>query len=98
MASRLFIAVVLLASLSSGARAEREDPTENLNAERDALIDKIAHGVDYQASVQRFAALVKQRDTVVATSQSAKDREQKELALHALGRSGAPGAVDRRAL
>src|SRR4051812_32604496 len=70
--------MVVLLLLSSVARAEREDPTESLNAERDALIDKIARGTEYDASVKRFAALVKQRDGVVATSQAAKDREQKE--------------------
>jgi len=35
---------------------------ESLNAERDALIEKITRGQEFEASVKRFAALVKQRD------------------------------------
>jgi hypothetical protein len=54
--------------------------TPELDAERDQLLDKIARGVDYDASVKRFAALVKQRDPVVATSAEAKAREEKQRA------------------
>ena len=44
------------------------DPTEALNPERDALIEKIISGADYDASVRRFGELLRQRDQVVATS------------------------------
>jgi len=55
-----------------------EDPTPELGVERDALIDKIARGVDYETSVKRYSELVKQRDAVVATSAAAKQKEQQE--------------------
>jgi hypothetical protein len=79
MARRALILAVLVAA-AGPARAETADPTAELNAERDALIDKITRGVDYDASVKRFAALVKQRDGVVATSAAAveKERAQKD--------------------
>jgi hypothetical protein len=63
------------ALLGTSARAET-DLTEHLNAERDALIDKITKGVDYDASVKRFTALVKERDAIVATSFAAKEKER----------------------
>ena len=51
--------------------------------ERDALIDKIVRGEDVDASVRRFAALVKERDRLVATSRAAKEAEEKaRLAEH----------------
>jgi hypothetical protein len=69
-----FLLILLLTSSTAFAV---EDPTESLNAERDALIEKIASGKDFDASVKRFAALVQERDKVVATSQQAKELEKK---------------------
>ena len=71
------VAVAALLSVALPAFAV-EDPTPELSAERDQLLDKIAHGVDYEASVKRFAALVKQRDAVVATSFAARAAKDKE--------------------
>jgi hypothetical protein len=59
-----------------GVAGATEDPTSELNEERDALIDKIARGVDYAGSVKRYSELVKQRDSVVATSAAAKQKEK----------------------
>jgi hypothetical protein len=47
-----------------------------LDEERDRLIDKITRGVDYDASVRRFAELLRQRDAVVATSQRAVEEQR----------------------
>ena len=74
---RLTASLVLtlaLTTASSLAFAVETDPTAELNEERDALIDKITRGVEVQASVQRFATLVKRRDAVVATSFAAKEK------------------------
>lgn len=68
------LAVVALASVA-GARPPEDDPA--VVAERDALIDKIARGQDLDASVKRFAVLVRERDKVIATSNAAKEAEQK---------------------
>jgi len=65
--------IFLLAGL---ARAERPEPTPELVAERDQLIDKITRGVDYEASVQRFGERVKKRDAVIATSAAAQEKER----------------------
>jgi hypothetical protein len=67
--------IVLLLPLAS-ARAEREDPTAHLNDERDQLIEKITKGTDYAASVKRFGELVKERESKVATTQAAIDKER----------------------
>ena len=48
--------LLLLLSLSA-ARAERI-ATPELDTERDALIDKIARGVDVEVSVRRFKQIV----------------------------------------
>lgn len=74
MARRAALAVLVLLPLV--ARAERVT-TPELDAERDQLIDKIARGVEVEASVQRFAVLVKSRDARVATSAAAIERERR---------------------
>jgi hypothetical protein len=74
MSSRVLVATLLAAAL---AHASPPD-TPELDAERDQLLEKIARGVDYDTSVRRFAALVKQRDAVVATSAEARAREDKQ--------------------
>src|SRR5262249_49229380 len=67
-----------LALLSGPADASRDPPDDpSVVQERDTLIDKIARGEDVDASVRRFAALVKERDRVVATSRAAKEAEEK---------------------
>ena len=71
-------AVVALALAAAPARASREPPDDPaVVQERDALIDKIARGEDVDASVRRFAALVKERDRTIATSRAAKEAEEK---------------------
>lgn len=64
------LAAMIIGAARGAARAEREE-TPGLVAERDALIEKIARGVDYDASVARFRALVGERDKVVPTSAAA---------------------------
>src|SRR5438876_12426675 len=64
--------------LGGAARAERPEPTPELLAERDQLIEKITRGAEYEASVKRFAALVQKRDAVIATSASALAKERAE--------------------
>jgi hypothetical protein len=71
----LAAALLALAAAPSAARA-REPETPELDAERDKLIDKLTRGVDFDASVKRFAELVKQRDAVVATSAAAQERDR----------------------
>ena len=68
------LAIALLGALG-GARAEAPQ-TQALDAERDRLLERIVRGVDYDASVKRFAELVAQRDQLVATSQRARDEER----------------------
>lgn len=77
-----FLALILLAvdvlALILFAPAARavEDPTEALNAERDALIEKIRDGKDWQASVARFKELLEKRDAAVATTTAAREHER----------------------
>ncbi len=56
--------IALLVAVAGAARAE-EDATP-LDAKRDELIDKIARGVDGEASVRAFAALLGERDKAAA--------------------------------
>ncbi|MDB4965093.1 MAG: hypothetical protein JWN44_782 [Myxococcales bacterium] len=69
------VAVTLGSALAGASSHPTDDPA--VEAERDALIDKIARGEDVQASVKRFAALVKERDGKVATSLAAREAEEK---------------------
>jgi hypothetical protein len=59
----------------AGARAG-EDPTAELNAERDRLIEKIRDGVDYDASVKRFGELLGKRDAAIATTETAREQQR----------------------
>jgi hypothetical protein len=70
--------VLAAVGASRVARAEAPDPTPELNAERDALLEKIARGQDFEVSVRRFAMLLKQRDTIIATSRSAQEEKRRE--------------------
>lgn len=75
----LMIGLVMGAASPVGvARAEAPDPTPEFNAERDALLEKIARGQEFEASVRRFAMLLKQRDTIIATSRAAQDQKRQE--------------------
>ncbi len=69
---------LLLLLLAAPAWAGRPDVTPELDAERDQLIDKIARGVEVEASVKRFKALVAARDQRVATSHTAVEHERQE--------------------
>jgi hypothetical protein len=73
MRNALFI-VVCAAGV---ARASQPVDDPAVIEERDALIDKIARGESVDASVKRFAALVKERDRTIATSRAAKEAEEK---------------------
>lgn len=73
MDNRLVMVALLVGGVAGAAEI---DPTAAFNDERDALIDKIARGVDSEASVRRFAALVKMRDQQVATSHAAVEAER----------------------
>jgi hypothetical protein len=55
-----------------------KEATPELDAERDQLIDKIARGVEVEASVRRFRQLVEERDRRVATSQKAVEAERNQ--------------------
>jgi hypothetical protein len=70
-------ALIALASLGPPAHAAQPVDDPAVEAERDALIDKIVRGQDVDASVKRFASLVRERDQKVATSHAAKEAEQK---------------------
>ena len=71
------VVVVALAALGSTARATQPVDDPAIVQERDALIDKIARGEDGDAAIKRFAALVKERDRVVATSAAAREAADK---------------------
>jgi len=75
---RLAATVAAVAALAASAGATRDPPDDPaVLEERDALIDKIVRGEDVDAATRRFAALVKERDRVVATSRAAKEAEEK---------------------
>lgn len=81
MASRAHLIAALGASLlCTTARAKPPEKTPELDAERDALIEKIIRGEDLSGSVKAFAALVKKRDPLIPTSAAAKQaaREKAE--------------------
>jgi hypothetical protein len=71
------VALVAVAAVAVTARAAQPVDDPAVEAERDALIDKIARAQDLDASVKRFAALVRERDTKVATSRAAREAEEK---------------------
>lgn len=71
---RGLVVFVWLACTAAVAHAGGVAKTPELDAERDALIDKITRGVDVDASVQRFKTLVQERDKRVATSKVALDQ------------------------
>jgi hypothetical protein len=63
------LAVLLVVALGAPAYAAVPDPA---NAERDALIDKITRGVDYEASVKRLGELIHQHDAIDPVSENAR--------------------------
>lgn len=68
---------VVLAAAPAQASDDGSADDPAVEAERDALIDKIARGQELEPSIKRFAALVKERDTRVATSRAAREAEDK---------------------
>jgi hypothetical protein len=88
----LALAVVAVA-VAGPARSAEPDPAE---VERDALIDRIAAGSDYDASVRRFAELLRARDRVKATSEAARKREADELAEARAARATVAASLDGR--
>src|SRR4051812_12368703 len=77
MRSVVIISVGALALAGAVARGSQAVDDPAVVEERDALIDKIARGEEVDASVKRFAALVKERDRTIATSRAAKEAEDK---------------------
>jgi hypothetical protein len=68
------LALVLATATAAPAQAaEAAVDSEATLAERDALIDKIARGQDVERAVARFAAMVRERDRVEATSTAARE-------------------------
>jgi hypothetical protein len=62
---------LLLCLIAATAAAAPPVDTPELDAERDQLIERIAVGRDYDASVRRLRELVRQRDQLIATSNAA---------------------------
>jgi hypothetical protein len=79
------------------AWAEPPDPTPEFNAERDTLLEKIARGQDFEASVRRFAMLLKQRDTLIATSRAAQEQKRREIDTRAAWQEAYRKTVDHDA-
>ena len=74
--SRIAVLTLFSAMAPIGAARAAEDPTPELNAERDRLIEKIRDGVDYDASVKRFGELLGKRDVAIATTEAAREKER----------------------
>jgi hypothetical protein len=79
---------ILLVAASAPALAERDDPTAELNGERDALIEQIAAGRDSAAVLKKFVALLDRREQVVAAAKAATEaqreaRNPKEVSVDA---------------
>lgn len=66
------IAMLMWAAVAHAA----EDPTADLDAERDLLIDKIVRGIDRPAQAKRFGELWRQRQSRIAGAEQA-DKERK---------------------
>ncbi len=81
-ASLARFAVLLVVAHAVPALGKEKDPTEHLNADRDALLMKIARGVEVEASTRRLAALVKQRDGWFPTLQVSKEAERRAQQLN----------------
>ena len=81
----------LLLAMARPAGAALPDPTET---ERDALIDRIARGVDYEASVRRFGELLRARDRVQATSEAARQKEAATVAQARASREALRATLD----
>lgn len=95
----LVMGLVLGLAMSAGgpvgiARAEAPDPTPELNAERDTLLEKIARGQDFEPSVRRFAMLLQQRDTIIATSHAAQEQKRHESDTRAAWQAAYRKTVD----
>ena len=73
---RLSSAVLAMAFVAAPAHALEQLDATGSDAERDALLEKITRGVDYEVSVRRFGELLKARDSIIATSAAAKDAER----------------------
>lgn len=56
--------------------AATPDPGAELEAERDALLQRIISGQDYDAAVRRFKALVDERDRRIAATTSLREQER----------------------
>ena len=70
------VAVAVAMAVTAAARASSDDPTADLNAERDALIENIATDHDAAASVKRFAALLDRRRRIVSAAQAALEAQR----------------------
>jgi hypothetical protein len=71
-------ALALVIAIAAVAAAEPRDPTPQLDAERDQLLNKITRGEDYDTSVRRFGAILDERDRAIATSEAARAKEHND--------------------
>ena len=90
---RGLLLLALVVTVAGPAGGAEPDPAE---VERDALIDRIAAGSDYDASVRRFAELLRARDRVKATSAAARKHEADELAQARATRAAVAASLDGR--
>jgi hypothetical protein len=78
---RAAAAVAIVAALAAPSLPAPAQPAGGaaqaapLESERDALIARITRGDDVEGAARRFAALLRQRDQIVATSHAAKQAE-----------------------
>src|SRR5688572_15780997 len=97
MAERRALLALLLVAGVNVAVADADE-----EAERDALLQKIARGEEYEASVRRFAALVMARQQSIAYAAAAKKRgsdERDEMnRFHREWRSSADWTISRRCI
>lgn len=85
-----------LAIVVAAARPVAGAPPDPSEAERDALIERIASGDGGEAAVRRFAELLRARDQVQATSEAARQREATALADARAARRAVAASLDAR--
>jgi hypothetical protein len=74
--------LLALCLLALAAPAWADDGTSVLDGRRDALIDKITRGVDYDASVRGFVALLAERQKILAPAELARQLAIANRAWH----------------
>jgi hypothetical protein len=87
------LAALLVVAFGAQAYAAVPDAA---NAERDALIDKITRGVDYEASVKRLGELIQQHDAIEPVSEKARAAKQAAAEWRSAYAKTADAEVSRR--